>query len=248
MKLLRKIKDLLLINISPIFKNSSFFFQGQMDINPKSVWHNPKFVNEFGGFFLKNDNIKREIVNLRGWDLVRRDMLILLLRSINERNIQGDIVEVGVYRGFTAKLFHYYMPERVLYLFDTFEGFDKREKEVDKIEGEYFINTSIQKVLKYINKKNDNIKIFKGLFPQSIPKKLINKKFAFVHLDADLYEPTKSGLEYFYSKVNIGGFIVIHDYNTWQGARRAVDEFFVDKKEVIIPMPDKSGSVLIVKQ
>ena len=44
------------------------------------------------------------------------------------------------------------------------------------------------------------------------------------------------------------GIILVHDYNAWIGARKAVDDFFADKEEMPVPMPDKSGSVLIIKQ
>jgi O-methyltransferase len=44
-----------------------------------------------------------------------------------------------------------------------------------------------------------------------------------------------------------GGFILAHDYNSWPGARKAVEQFFRDKPEIPIPMPDKSGSALVLK-
>jgi hypothetical protein len=48
--------------------------------------------------------------------------------------------------------------------------------------------------------------------------------------------------------MSIRGIILVHDYNAWIGARKAVDDFFADKVELPVPMPDKSGSVLIIKQ
>jgi hypothetical protein len=44
-----------------------------------------------------------------------------------------------------------------------------------------------------------------------------------------------------------GGFILAHDFNAWPGSRKAVEEFFRGKPELPVPMPDKSGSVLITK-
>ena len=93
--------------------------------------------------------------------------------------------------------------------------------------------------------ENENVFIHQGFFPDTIPSGFKEKKFAFIHLDADLYQPTLDGLEYFYTRMSVGGFILIHDYNAWIGARKAVDDFFNTKKEIPIPMPDKSGSVLI---
>ena len=66
-----------------------------------------------------------------------------------------------------------------------------------------------------------------------------------MHLDVDLYRPTHAGLELFYPLVSKGGFIVVHDYNAWPGARKATDDFLAGRPEVAVPMPDKSGSAVI---
>jgi O-methyltransferase len=240
--------------LSLLFQNTSFFLQGQMDINPKSRWYNEEFAILTGGYFLKNEQKSRQICNLLPWDNTRRDMIVLLLRTIAEKKIQGHLAEVGVYKGLTAKLIHYYMPERKLYLFDTFEGFTARSVVAEKghtnsaIIKSHFADTSLDRVRVYVSPKNDNILFYKGYFPECIPENLSQLKFAFVHLDADLYEPTMEGLNFFYPRMNKKGIIVIHDYNAWFGARKAVDDFFSDKNELPVPMPDKSGSVLITKQ
>ncbi|MGB6063944.1 MAG: TylF/MycF/NovP-related O-methyltransferase, partial [Desulfomonilaceae bacterium] len=107
---------------------------------------------------------------------------------------------------------------------------------------------SLDLVKTYISQKNENVLYYKGYFPESIPQNLNGSRFALVHLDADLYEPTLEGLKFFYSRMSTRGIIVIHDYNAWPGVRNAVDTFFSDKHELPIPMPDKSGSALIIKQ
>jgi O-methyltransferase len=181
-------------------------------------------------------------------------VLVLLLRTIVEKDTVGDMVEVGVYKGYTAKLIHYYMPERKLHLFDTFEGFTDRGVIAEKqntnlsISGCHFADTSIEAAKSYISQKNGNVLYYKGCFPESIPDDFEQLVFSFVHLDADLYDPTLQGLEYFYPRMSRNGLIVVHDYNAWPGARKAVDGFFLDKCEMPVPMPDKSGSVVIVKQ
>jgi O-methyltransferase len=228
--------------------------QGQMDINPKSLWHNPDLIKHTGGYFLIGDKTKRQILNIEPWDTTRRDMIILLLRTILANNIEGNIAELGVYKGSTAKLIHYYAPERKLHLFDTFEGFNANDVAVDSqktgvtVTGKHFKDVAFEQVKNYIAPKNNNVFFYKGYFPQSVPDSLYNMQYAFVNLDADLYEPTLQGLKFFYPRLNINGFILVHDYNAWAGARKAVDEFFKDKPEIPIPMPDKCGSALIVKQ
>ena len=249
--------------------HTAFYLQEQMDLYPVSRWHKPHFIVETGGFFLPSDTVERKICDTDPNDCVRRDMLVLLLRSVNERRVAGDLAELGVYRGSTARLFHQYMPDRTLHLFDTFEGFAKEDLTAEqqrknftsftggqwktshdeiKVLGGLFCDTSVEKVLSFIQPQNENIKVYKGKFPSSVKDELHNAKFAFVHLDADIYEPTLAGLDFFYPRMSIGGVIVIHDYNTWPGARKAVQDFFAIKPEVPMPMPDKSGSVVIIKQ
>ena len=236
-----------------LFQNTNPFFQGQMDINPKSRWYNEEFISLTGGYYPKDSSSDREINNLEPGDNTRRDMLILLLRTVLDNDIEGDIAELGVYKGFTAKLFHHYAPERMLHLFDTFEGFTnegvdtEKEKTNMQVSASLFSDTSIDAVKRYLSQKNNNIKFYQGFFPQSIPESIEDTSFSFVHIDADLYQPILDALTFFYPRMSSKGMIVVHDYNSWPGARKAVDEFLSDKKELPIPMPDRSGSALIVK-
>jgi O-methyltransferase len=236
--------------LSRLFPRTAFFMQAQMDINPRSRCYARPLIARTGGFFIRGDRIERRIVELEPWDVVRRDMLILLLRTINERKVPGEMAELGVYRGATARLIHQYMPDRDLHLFDTFSGFDDRDRQTERRRdpGRLFADTSVQSVLKHIAPMNERVHIHEGFFPDSIPADLADHTFAFVHLDCDLYEPTLAGLRYFYPRLPSGGILVCHDYNSWEGARSAVDEFFRDKPEIPIPMPDKNGSALIVKR
>lgn len=237
-----------------LFQHRAFFLQGQMDMHPCSRWHSRNFAAATGGYLLPGDGESREVGELEPWDTTRRDMLVLLLRTILEKKVEGDFAEVGVYKGSTAKLFHHYAPEKVLHLFDTFEGFTAKGAQAElhetglSVAHSTFSDTSLDEVRLRIAPCNENVRFYKGLFPQSIPEGFGAQRFAFVHLDADLYEPIIKGLEFFYPLMEKNGMIVVHDYNAWPGARRAVDEFFRDKPELPVPMPDKSGSALIVKQ
>lgn len=235
------------------WSRTGFYFQGRMDIDARSWWHSPEFASASGGYLVPGDSTVRKVLNLDPWDTTRRDMIVLLLRDLIERKVPGDIAELGVYRGFSARLIHHYIPERKLYLFDTFKGFDERDVKAERTatgrreQTLSFSQTGVERALKNIAPQNKNVQVFPGYFPETVPEFLTEARFAFVHLDADLYEPMMAGLNYFYNKVIPGGFILAHDYNSWPGSRKAVREFFSDKRELPIPMPDKSGSALIVK-
>jgi O-methyltransferase len=249
---LRLVPKLALQRATPLFAGTSFRLEGQMDINPLSRWHDSAFTDQFGGFQLPGDE-PRTIVDIDPWDSVRRDMMVLLLRSLIERNIPGDMAELGVYKGHTAKLIHRYVPDKVFHLYDTFQGFDGRdvahEATVDgrKTPRSQFADTSVAAVLRYIAPTNGNVHIHQGFFPDSILESEHALRYCFVHLDADLCAPIVAGLRYFYPRMERGGFILVHDFNAWPGARLAVTEFCREVPEIPIPMPDKSGSALIQK-
>lgn len=251
---IHRVGQLALRKMSLALGDRSFFLEGQMDIHPKSLWHEPRFVAEFGGFGIPGETASRPIANLEPYDTVRRDMLVLLLRSVIVRGVQGAMAELGVWQGATARLFHHYEPNRKLYLLDTFSGFGERgrveekERTGERIDARQFADTSLAEVQKTVAAVNGNVTYIPGFFPDSATAELAAESFSFVHLDADLYQPISAGLEFFYPRLSPGGILVVHDYNAWVGARRAVDTFMVDKAEVPIPMPDKSGSVVIVKR
>jgi O-methyltransferase len=252
-RLTRLIRQVSLRALTPVLRRSAFFLQGQMDIHPRSMWYKPEFVARTGGFFPAQGPEQRTIVDLEPWDCVRRDMLALLLRSLVVRGIEGDVAEVGVWRGWTARLLHSYLPERELHLFDTFAGFASEDvaaegtKTGHRVNVGDFADTSEAGVRSTVGGDASRVHTYAGFFPRTFPAELGARRFAFVHLDADLYEPILAGLETFYPLVSAGGFIVVHDYNAWPGARAAVDEFFATRPEIPIPMPDKSGSVVITK-
>jgi O-methyltransferase len=247
---LRRLPSWGLLKCSPLLRHTACRLQAAMDIDPAGWSYRAEFADAVGGFFPPADSVVRRIAPFHSWDLVRRDALILLLRSIVQRRVPGALAELGVYQGITAKLFHEYCPDRTLLLFDTFTGFDTRDTTSREGKLGMFADTSAAAVLRYVAPRGDSsesILIRPGYFPDSIASEDFDRRFAFVHLDADLYGPTRAGLEFFYPRLNAGGMLVIHDYNSWDGARRAVDEFSEGIPDIVVPLPDKSGSALIVR-
>lgn len=183
-------------------------------------------------------------------DISRLYFLYANIEKIVSMNIQGDFAEVGVYKGNSAKIMHLIDSNRKLYLFDTFEGFPEKDVNVDVAnpDKKSFKDTSLDYVIKFLG-NNKNIVYCKGYFPDTTALVPLETRFAFVQLDCDLYQPTKSGCEYFYPRLTEGGILVVHDYYSgyWPGVTKAVDEFFYDKPESPILIPDKSGSIAVIK-
>ncbi len=185
-------------------------------------------------------------------DKVRLYNFWLQIQRIQKDKVQGDFAELGVYKGESARLLHLMAPDRTLHLFDTFEGFTGTDlKPETGVAATYstgnFADTNINKVLKNIGGNPAKIKIHAGYFPQSTAG-LEDTTFCMVSLDADLYNPTRAGLEYFYPRLSPGGVIFIHDYNSkWEGLMKAVDEFTDSIPERIVLVPDLDSTVMIVK-
>ena len=136
------------------------------------------------------------------------------LSILKERNISGDMAEVGVYRGEFSSHLNAFFPQKKLYLFDTFEGFPEQEiKGFNNIWGETFSDTCVERVLDNMPHR-ESCYIAKGYFPDSIPQD-ISQQFCFVSLDTDLYKPIYDGLSYFWPRMVKGGYIFVHDYGSF---------------------------------
>ncbi len=187
--------------------------------------------------------------NDRG-DMVRLYFLLMQIEYIKKNNIRGDLAEVGVFKGTTAKLFHDHFPEKRIHLFDTFTGFNGKDVEHEKETSNAIVggwDTSVSAVKDFIG-DSSLVNLYAGYFPDTTEEINHEIKYSMVHLDSDLYNPQVAGLEYFYPKMTKGGVIILHDCNNeYSGSRRALDEFFADKQEVPVLIPDKSGSAIIIK-
>lgn len=161
--------------------------------------------------------------------------------------VPGAAAELGVYRGGFARWINALLPERTLYLFDTFEGFDPAESAE---EGAGFTeahrNTSAEQVLAALPHPERAV-IRQGLFPQTAAG-LEAERFSLVSLDADLEESTLAGLRFFWPRMSEGGYLLLHDYNNPRlpGVRRALERFEAEAGRLpAVPLCDVSGTLVI---
>lgn len=178
-----------------------------------------------------------------------------------DEKIGGNVAECGVLEGNFAYYINQYFCDRVCYLFDTFDGFCKQDVEYERyiLKDENFLNSDfnndkyfggspdmeiVKRKLKYI----DQVRFFKGYFPESA--RLVDDTFCFVNLDMDLYKPQFAGLRFFYDKMEIGGVILLHDYfcENLPGVRKAVNDFEIEIGRRLSKTPIGDGkSIAIIK-
>ncbi len=174
-------------------------------------------------------------------DPVRHSSMALALERIRTDQIPGAIAEIGVHRGTTSELLHKQLPERMLYLFDTFAGFPGEDDT-------RFRNTSIAIVKARLDDIR-NVEFRVGVFPETSVG-LEGERFSFVLYDADKHEPAVAALAFFYPRLSPGGYFVLHDYNSPESdhaVKSAADKFLADKPERLIELPDVWGTALFRK-
>lgn len=157
-------------------------------------------------------------------------------------SIPGDIIELGVYKGCSAIRLATFRElleselKRKIFLFDAFGEFPRSNtsletdlKFVDRFESQGGDGLSVEDIQKIFSLKHmHNIECIKGNVFDTIPSFLHRNKqirFSYVHLDLDVYEPTKFCLELLWPHLSPGGIVVFDDYNGFEGATLAIEEF-----------------------
>lgn len=196
--------------------------------------------------FHQDDGLRlvREVRKEDGFLLCRpSEMYIVYSLALAQRKLAGAFAELGVYKGATAKLICEAKGDKELHLFDTFEGLPEVSGHDVRFSQKMF-SISAENVRKRLA-GYQNVHIHQGLFPAT-GKPVENHRFAFVHLDLDIYQSTREALEFFYPRLVPGGILITHDYPSSAGVSLAFTEFMSDKPEQIIGLPLSQG--MIVKQ
>ena len=151
--------------------------------------------------------------------------LQLIKKMIDKGELSGELAEVGVMHGGSAKIIREEIPDIPLHLFDTFIGLPNTI--IKGVDPDHYREGDMQvdiEQVKYHFKDYKDTFIYEGIFPQDTSKFIENKKFAFVHIDTDIYQSTRDALIFFWPRLGINGSIVMHDYPAHNGVKKAVDE------------------------
>ena len=165
-------------------------------------------------------------------------------------HLPGDFAECGVYKGGTALMLARTLKgkaDKKLYLFDSFRGLPKVDEHRDQWFSERdFSVESVQGIRNVLAEFDSIVDIRQGWIPETF-QGLESNRYAFVHLDVDLYRSNLDCCNYFYSRVTAGGVMLFDEYGFAgaRGEKDAVDEFFADKAECPITLP--TGQALVLK-
>ncbi len=213
------------------------------------------------------------IASLRPFTMTSAERLWSLLNAVRyvvNENIPGDFAECGVWRGgsvmaMAKELGRINITDRRIWLYDTFAGMT--EPTNNDIEAGTGVTASEMLLTTEIGDGNNvwcvagradveanvrttgypfsNFQFIEGDVAETL-KTSVPEKIALLRLDTDWYESTRIGLEVMYPRLAIGGVCILDDYGHWQGARKAVDEYFevLGHRPYMHPI-DYSGRVFI---
>lgn len=162
--------------------------------------------------------------------------------------VAGDTAECGVFRGATSYLIASFVERspqpKIHHMFDSFEGLstpggeDGTHWQLHDLDDSF---PSASRVLSGFAKA----RFYKGWIPTRFPE-VTDRTFSFVHIDVDLYQPTRDSIEFFYPRLNPGGILVCDDYGSsvCPGATKAMDEFLRDKPEKMVGLVDCGGFLI----
>ncbi|UCH49826.1 MAG: class I SAM-dependent methyltransferase [Betaproteobacteria bacterium] len=191
------------------------------------------------------------------------------VQYIVENEIEGDIVECGVWRGGSMLAAIKTLQvcgekDRTCHLFDTFAGMTPPTADDVEFDGKtaaellsssdrnevdsfwcYAPLEGVRALLSTTGYNPDRMVFVKGRVEDTLPASMPDR-IALLRLDTDWYESTKHELEHLYPKLVSGGVLIVDDYGHWQGARRAVDEYVRENRlALFLQRIDYSGRCAI---
>ena len=165
--------------------------------------------------------------------LGRLDDLQGCVESVVADGVEGDLIEAGAWRGGASILMRATLDavgdKRTVWVADSFAGFPEADAPDDgslDLRDFDFLAAPLEDVRASFARLGyeDGVHFVSGFFEQTLPP-LADHRWAIVRLDADTYEATRLALRCLYPGLSVGGHLIVDDYGSFEGCRRAVEEF-----------------------
>ncbi|MEU1752812.1 TylF/MycF/NovP-related O-methyltransferase [Micromonospora matsumotoense] len=169
--------------------------------------------------------------------LQRLDNLERCIADVLERDVPGDLIETGVWRGgavifMRGMLRAYGDQERCVWVADSFQGLPKAEPgrvedEEDALWAQPFLAVSQQQVENNFRRYgllDERVRFLPGWFQDTLPTAAV-QQLSVIRLDGDMYDSTMVALRSLYPKLSVGGYVIADDYHAVRGCKQAVDDF-----------------------
>jgi O-methyltransferase len=164
--------------------------------------------------------------------LGRLDDLQACVEAVVADGVDGDLIEAGAWRGGASILMRATLDTlgeaRTVYVADSFEGFAGEQSDADAValSAYDFLAAPLDEVRESFQRFGceTGVEFVPGYFEATL-RELSGRRWAIVRLDADTYEATREALVCLYPGLATGGHLIVDDYGSFEGCRRAVDEF-----------------------
>lgn len=206
---------------------------------------------------------RRIIGDVRRFTMVSEERLVSIMDAVKyliAREIPGALVECGVWRGgsiltMIKTLQQLGVDDRDIYLYDTFDGMTEPGSEDTSPFEQPAVKTwretpagvrpwdwafapdvfdldLVRETVLGSGYPSQRIHFVPGKVEDTLPAHAPSE-IALARLDTDWYESTLHELRHLYPRLPVGGVLIIDDVGHWEGARRAVDEFFSNESRPI---------------
>ena len=180
---------------------------------------------------------------------------------VTKAAIPGDYVECGVWKGGSSMIAalafrHAGNTDRKLYLYDTYEGMPNLGNEdADLGTGQFqlLMNLStglrgghagvfyasleeVRRNMQSTGYPEEKICLVKGMVEHTLPAQAPDQ-ISLLHLDSDLYQSTYHELTHLYPRLSKGGVLIIDDYGSWKGSRKATGQYFQEHEISMLLTP-----------
>jgi len=223
--------------------------------------HQAKMTDTITPDMGRDQDFMRLFEQVKPYTMTSVEALFALYSGVNyvlDRNILGDFVECGVWRGGSSLLVALILKqrgvtERKVVLYDTFSGMPApTEFDVDKygrtgfqMMEEYaddigWCYASLEDVSSVFKEQDFDfpVELIEGDVMATLPKQQLSS-ISLLRLDTDWYESTALEYELLYPKLSTGGVLIIDDYGVWAGSRKATDDYFAEVPKPLIVRIDK---------
>lgn len=204
----------------------------------------------------------------------RLQALIDAVRYIERRGVAGGFAECGVWRGgsvlaMIATLRSLGAAPRDIWLYDTFEGMTEPTAEdvsefdppalktwrtavsrgerpwAELFDAQVFNEGIVRATLAQTGYPQERLHFVRGPVEETLPDQVPATSLALLRLDTDWYESTRHELTHLYPRLEAGGVLIVDDYGHFEGARRAVDEYFDTRDPLLLNRIDYTGRIAV---
>jgi O-methyltransferase len=215
------------------------------------------------------DETRSVIARVRPYTMTSRERICGLCTAVEyavRHRIAGDFVECGVWKGGSSMaaaltFLRLGRSDVLLHLFDTFEGMSEPTP-ADRMA---LTGETADRLLASANKRSGiwayapldevksnllstgypahRVRFVQGKVEQTLPAAAPDQ-ICILRLDTDWYESTKHELVHLFPRLSVGGVLILDDYGHWEGARKAVDEYFEEQGvKMLLSRLDYTGRI-----